>query len=158
MAERWVYYCCGQFDEVSNRFLAYPSFRNRIMGVQMYKFGIDGFLQWGYNFYYNCGSRRLINPYLTQSGDGWVQSGDPFSVYPAPAGEPLASLRLAVFHEAIQDREALKLCEALIGRDKVVALIDELAGEPLTFKQYPANPDYILTLRERVNALIAEAL
>jgi hypothetical protein len=45
-----------------------------------------------------------------------------------------------------------------VGRDKVVALIDELAGEPLTFKQYPANPDYILTLRERVNALIAEAL
>ncbi len=156
--ERWTYTCCGQMDEVSNRFIAYPSYRNRILGVQMYKFGIDGFLQWGYNFYYDCGSRHLVNPYLSQSGNGWVQSGDPFSVYPAPAGEPLASLRLAVFHEAIQDREALKLCESLVGREKVIALIDELAGEPITFKQYPTTPDYILTLRERVNALIAEAL
>jgi len=103
------------------------------------------------------GSRRLINPYLTQSGDGWVESGDAFSVYPGPMGQPLASPRLAVFHEAIQDIEALKLCESLVGREKVVALIDGLAGSPVTFSDYPKSAEYLLALREAINAMIAKA-
>ena len=156
IGERWTYYCCGQWNKVGNRFIAYPAFRNRILGVQLYKFHITGFLQWGYNFYYAMGSRRLINPYLTQSGDGWVESGDAFSVYPGPMGQPLASPRLAVFHEAIQDIEALKLCESLVGREQVVALIDELAGSPITFSDYPKSAEYLLALREAVNTMIAE--
>ncbi|MEG0578349.1 MAG: hypothetical protein RR490_00285, partial [Niameybacter sp.] len=28
----WTYYCCAQADQVSNRFMALPSFRNRIIG------------------------------------------------------------------------------------------------------------------------------
>ncbi len=154
--QRWAYYCCGQWDKVGNRFMAYPSFRNRILGVQLYKFNIVGFLQWGYNFYYAQFSRRLINPYTCQSGDHWVPAGDTFSVYPAPDGTPLESLRLDVFREAIEDVAALTLCEQLVGRETVVALIDELAGQPLTFADYPDNAAYILTLRERVNDLIAQ--
>lgn len=156
--ERWTYYCCSQFDKVANRFIAYPAFRNRILGVQLYKYRIDGFLQWGYNFYYSMGSRRLINPYLSQSGERQVPSGDTFSVYPGAAGQPVASTRLAVFHEAVQDIDALKLCESLVGRDKVVALIDSLAGRPVTFADYPKSADYLLRLRAEVNALIAKAI
>lgn len=156
--ERWAYYCCGQFDKVSNRFIVYPAFRNRILGVQLYKFNIDGFLQWAFNFYYSVGSRRLINPYLTQSADGQLPSGDPFSVYPGPMGMPLASPRLSVFHEAIQDIDALKLCESLVGRDKVISVIDELAGAPVTFAEYPHSADYLLALREKINSMIADAL
>lgn len=156
--ERWTYYCCGQWNKVANRFVAYPAFRNRIIGVQLYKYRMDGFLHWGYNFYYSKNSRRLINPYLTQSCDGQVQSGDPFSVYPGPMGQPLASTRLSVFYEAIQDMEALKLCESLVGREKVVALIDGLAGAPVTFSSYPKSAEYLIELRERVNSLITQAL
>ncbi|MBR5768092.1 MAG: DUF4091 domain-containing protein [Clostridia bacterium] len=153
--ERWAYYCCGQWNKVGNRFIAYPAFRNRILGVQLYKFGISGFLQWGYDFYYSMGSRRLINPYLTQSGDGQVPSGDAFSVYPGNGGEPLPSTRLYVFYEAIQDMSALALCEKVIGREKVIGLIDGLAGGAVTFDNYPKNPDYILELREKINGIIA---
>ncbi|MCL2707877.1 MAG: hypothetical protein FWF03_02045, partial [Defluviitaleaceae bacterium] len=32
--EKWVYYCCGQSNLVSNRFIALPSARSRILGVQ----------------------------------------------------------------------------------------------------------------------------
>ena len=154
--ERWTYYCCGQWDKVGNRFIAYPSFRNRILGVQLYKFGMFGFLHWGYNFYYTHGSRRLIDPYTCQSGEGWVESGDAFSVYPGSDGQPVESLRLAVFYEAIQDIDALKLAERLAGRDAVVRLIDETAGFPVTFSDYPMDASYLLTLRTKVNALIAE--
>lgn len=153
--ERWAYYCCGQWKKVSNRFIAYPSFRNRILGVQLYKYNIKGFLQWGYNFWYSQYSRRMINPYVSLSGDRWVPAGDTFSVYPAQDGTPLESVRLNVFREALQDVAALTLCEQVVGRGKVLALIDELAGAPITFAEYPASAEYILRLREQVNALIA---
>ena len=32
----WVYYCCGQGYQVSNRFFSMPSARNRIIGTQFY--------------------------------------------------------------------------------------------------------------------------
>lgn len=155
IGERWTYTCCVQWDRVGNRFLAYPSFRNRILGVQLYKFGIQGFLQWGYNYYYSMHSRRLINPFLTQSADGQVPCGDAFDVYPAPDGTPLESIRIAVFREAIADREALLLCEKIIGRDALVALIDRLAGMPLTFADYPDNDAFLLSLREEVNRILS---
>ncbi|MBO7275717.1 MAG: hypothetical protein J6V15_05020, partial [Clostridia bacterium] len=58
----WTYYCCGQGRNVSNRFIAMPSARTRVLGTQMFKYDIAGFLQWGYNFYYNQRSHELINP------------------------------------------------------------------------------------------------
>ena len=47
----WTYYCVSQSYEVSNRFMAMPSLRNRIYGLQLYKYRIAGILHWGYNFY-----------------------------------------------------------------------------------------------------------
>ena len=41
----WTYYCCGQRVNVSNRLIAMPSWRNRSIGMQMYKYDIVGFLQ-----------------------------------------------------------------------------------------------------------------
>ena len=58
----WVYYCSGQGKfNLSNRFIAMTSQRNRIMGIQLYKYNIKGFLQWGYNFYYSRLSTYMIN-------------------------------------------------------------------------------------------------
>jgi hypothetical protein len=84
----WTYYCCGQGNKVGNRFLAMPSYRNRILGVQLYKYDIKGFLQWGYNFYYSQHSMFEINPYITTSASFTYPSGDAFSVYPGK-NEPL---------------------------------------------------------------------
>lgn len=130
----WVYYCCGQHTDVSNRFLAMPSYRNRIIGLQMYKFGIPGFAQWGYNFYLSQLSFYEINPYTSTSSGGAFPSGDAFSVYPGKNG-PLPSLRALVFQEAMQDIEVCRLLEQQIGKEAVVALIEEEAGMEITFKQ-----------------------
>lgn len=53
MKERWTYYCCGPTVTYSNRFIHMPSSRNRIMGTQMYYYGVEGFLHWGFNFYFS---------------------------------------------------------------------------------------------------------
>lgn len=150
----WGYYCCGEGDRnLSNRFISMPSYRNRIIGIQLYKYGIKGFLHWGYNFYYSQYSTKLINPFITNDSDGGFPSGDAFSVYPGKNG-PLASLRLFVFYEALQDMRALKVLEDLIGKEEVVELIDR-CGE-ITFNDYPDSAEYIINLRQTVNDLIDE--
>ena len=47
----WGYYCVGQPQKVTNRFIVQPGYRTRVLGAQMYKYELAGFLQWGYNFY-----------------------------------------------------------------------------------------------------------
>lgn len=149
----WTYYCCMQREEVPNRFFAMPSARNRIIGAQLYKFNIVGFLQWGYNFYNSRRSFHTVNPYICSDADAQFPSGDPYSVYPGEDGTPWPSLRQLVFCEALQDLRALKLCESLYGRQYTMELL-EAGTTPITFFSYPKDADYLLNLRRRVNAAI----
>lgn len=152
----WTYYCCSQCEEVSNRFIAMPLSRTRMMGTQMWKYNIEGFLHWGYNYYNNQYSYGPVNPYLATDSDYFGQAGDSFSVYPGRKGTAMESVRLVAFHEAIQDNRALKLCESLIGKEKTLELLGD--GKDMTFRKYPREDDYLLEMRERVNKAIKEAL
>ena len=125
-----------------------------MLGLQLFKYDTPGFLQWGYNFYYDEFSTRLINPYRTTDGDRAFPAGDAFSVYPGENGECIESTRFVSFHEGIQDMRALELLSELIGKDEVKKLIDDVAGMNVTFIEYPANAYFIQTLRRRVNELI----
>ena len=158
VGELWTYYCCGQYKNVSNMFIAMPSARNRILAAQLFKYNIRGFLQWGYNFYYSQYSDHCINPFLTTDGDGFVPAGDTFQVYPGDNGEPVESIRMAVTCEAMQDLRAFEMLADLKGREYVVALIDEGLEKGITFADYPHGDTYVLQLRSKVNNAILDAL
>ena len=144
----WAYYCTSEAKDVSNRFMAMPSYRTRILGYQLYKYEIEGFLQWGYNFWFKELSVGVLNPYEDTTAGGAFQSGDAFVVYPLDEdGEVVCSLRLYVFHESLQDLCALKLLESLTDRQTVV----DMLGDIELFASYPRNNDYILGLREEIN-------
>ncbi len=149
----WAYYCCCQGNGVGNRFMAMPSYRNRILGLQIYKYGIGGFLQWGYNFYFSHRSFYPINPYVTTSGDKAFPSGDPFSVYPTQNGVT-PSLRAVIFKEALQDIELCRMLEEKIGKEKVVELIEKEAGMEITFKDYPRNSEFIPHLMDKIKSML----
>lgn len=151
--DQWGYYCCGQVYKVSNRFLAMPSYRNRILGLQLYKYDVKGFLQWGYNFYYSQLSKKKINPYVTTSAEKAFPSGDAFSVYPIN-NDVIPSLRALIFKEALEDIQICRALEKKIGRDKVIKMIDDAAGMNVTFKDYPRNSDYIPNLIEKMTRMI----
>ena len=71
----WVYYCCSQNVDVVNRFVSMPGARIRMIGSQMYKFDIRGFLHWGFNFW-NCRySVRAINPFNETCGEYFTPAG-----------------------------------------------------------------------------------
>jgi len=151
----WTYYCVGQNRLVSNRFMAMPSARNRIIGVQLYKFDIEGFLHWGYNFYNSRRSLEPINPYMVTDADSAFSAGDPFVVYPGRGLMPVESIRLMVFFHALQDLRALRLLEQMAGRAAVLELLEEEAAALITFACYPREASYIMGLREKVNCAIA---
>lgn len=155
--ELWTYYCCEQGkDNVSNRFFAMPSARNRILGAQLYKFNVKGFLHWGYNFYFLQYSKGLIDPYKVTDAGGAFYSGDSFAVYPAKDGTPYNSLRLNVLYDAFQDMLALKLLESKIGKEQTLAVLEKDLEKPITFSEYPHGAKWILETRERVNKKIME--
>ena len=157
LPERFVYYCCSQYIKVSNRFLGMPAYRNRIMGLQMYRWDMDGFLQWGFNYYNSRCSGYPINPYQTTSADLTFPSGDAFSVYPGKNG-PVLSMRSQVFYEGVQDMQVCQLLASYIGKDAVKELINREAGMDLQFDEYPRNADYILNLRQKMTEMIRGCL
>ncbi|WP_062108272.1 DUF4091 domain-containing protein [Bacillus niameyensis] len=152
----WAYYCCSQNVGVSNRFMAMPSARNRIIATQLFKFDIEGFLQWGYNFYNSQYSIEPINPYEVTDAKKAFPSGDAFLVYPGKNGEALPSIRSRVFFQAMQDLRALQWLEELKGKQFVLELIEK-KGE-ITFSEYPKESGYIFNMREEVNREIEKAL
>lgn len=146
----WTYYCCAQWNKVSNRYFSLPGARTRILGAQLFYHEIIGFLHWGFNFYNSQFSKEHINPYeITDAGNAFP-SGDPFLVYPGKDGKPVLSVRTILMLEAMQDMRALQLLESLAGREEAEKVLMEQT-EKLTFSEYPKEAAWLLTMRERVN-------
>ena len=155
----WAYYCSGQRNYcVSNRFFCNESLRTRIIGYQLYKFNIRGFLQWGYNFYYTQLSKGLVDPFKVTDAGGKFPSGDSFIVYPAPDGTPYHSLRLKVFYDGLQDMAALRTLEKLTDKKTCLDIIEKKGKYNLTFREYPHDNKWLLDTREEVNALIEKSI
>lgn len=150
----WAYYCCNEYrDRLSNRFFNMPSSRTRMIGVQLYKYGIKGFLHWGYNFWYSQKSLKAINPFQVTDADMAFPSGDAFLVYPGNEG-PISSIRLAVLREAMQDIRALQLLEELAGKQEALRFLEEGMNQPITFKHHEKSRGWIIEMRENLNQMI----
>ena len=154
----WVYYACGELEDYSNCYLAMPSWRTRSIGMQLYKYNVDGFLHWGFNYYNNRASGDGINPFMELSGEDWVPAGDCFVVYPDSDGTPLESIRLMSLEEAMQDVRALELAESLYSHDEVVKAIEDVLGEELTFRRCAHSGEEMLRVREVINEMIKKKI
>lgn len=136
--------------------MSMPSARNRIYGVQLYKYDIEGILHWGYNFYNSQYSLMKINPYVVTDAGGAFPSGDPFLVYPKWDGTPEESIRMMVLYHAMTDHRAMKLLESLTNKKYVMELIEGDLSVPITFETYPKSDMYLINLRNRINREIAK--
>lgn len=152
---RWTYYCCGDVNKVSNRMLAMPSERNRIIGMQLFRYKMEGFLHWGYNFWFNRLSQKLVNPFLCTDTEDTYPSGDAFLVYPGDKGQPLPSIHQLVFADGLQDMRAFELLASLTSFEETAELLDQMMGNAITFKEYPHDASLLLKVRQAVNKKIA---
>ena len=145
----WTYYCCGQGGKLSNRFFGMPLSTTRIIGFHLFKYGIEGFLQWGFNFYNSQYSLRSIDPFAVTDADSAFPSGDSFTVYPGKSGA-IESVRSEVFFQALQDMRALTLLCDRIGKKRTIAAVEADFGI-ITFFDYPRGTEKMLKLRKSVN-------
>lgn len=150
----WAYYCTCQAIKVPNRFMSMPSGRNRILGVLLYVENIEGFLQWGFNFYNSQFSLEHIDPFRVTDAGEVFPSGDAFLVYPAPDGTAWDSIRSEVLNDAMQDLRLLQLVEAKLGRPATLELVKEAAGMEMDFNEYPRDAAFFDRLREKLLAAL----
>ena len=146
----WTYYCGGGRAGVADRSISMPTARTRILGVQLYRYNIEGFLHWGYNFYNSCHSYGSMDPYAGPDCGYFTPSGDCFLVYPGTDGEAWESIRLNALREAMDDIRALRLYEEKFGRAAAEALLLEDTDGELTFTHYPTDSAYLIGLREKI--------
>ena len=139
----YCYYCCGPRGAFIQRLLDTPLPKIAMHGLLFYRWPFQGFLHWGYNYWYESQTRHLIDPFCEQDGlasdrGGWAY-GDTFQVYPGPDG-PIDSVRWEVVGESLQDYRLLQTLG--IDRD------DPLLAEIVSFEQFPKRRDWRLALRK----------
>ena len=61
---------------------------------------------------------------------------------------------MMVMEEALNDLRACRLLESLVGRERVLALLNEGLDEPLAFARYPHSAAWLLGRRAAVDAAI----
>ncbi len=150
----WVYYTCGTYyKNCTNRLISNTAARERVLGVQMYRYNAIGFLHWGYNYYYDTLTSGWYDPKANPCGYK-LYPGCSYLAYPLHDGAA-PSVREKLMAEAFDDCRALKLLEGYIGREAVLALCEETLGGPVNTVTIPEK-DALVVLRERVNALIRE--
>ncbi len=139
----WTYFCCGPRGRFLNRLLDTPLAKVRMAGWLFYRFGVGGFLHWGYNYWYKSQTQQLIDPFTVTDGlawPGWAY-GDTFQVYPGPDG-PLDSIRWEVFAESLQDYALLQT----LGVPRDGALLAPLRD----FDDFPKDGRWLLAARREL--------
>lgn len=146
----WLYYTCGTYAKLcTNRLITNTAARTRVLGLQMYNYKAAGFLQWGYNYYYDRMSEGWFDPKVDPDGYKLIP-GCSYLCYPESDGA-VPALREIHMREAFDDLRALKLLEKYIGREAVMALIS-VFGKPDNHLIPEKNALY--SLRETVNGII----
>ncbi|MBE6379672.1 MAG: DUF4091 domain-containing protein [Lentisphaerae bacterium] len=156
LPERWTYYCVSQWEKVPNQFAHFPSARLRIIGVLAYVYDLDGFLHWGYNFWFGQLSSFRVDPYSDICSGRGFPPGDAFKVYPGKNGIPEDSIRHELFYDALQDLAALQLLEAQTSRDETLEFIKQAWNDrSMTMEDYPREAGWLLEFRQKLNQRLA---
>ena len=156
VTERWVYYAGAWQDGAPGRQLGMPSLRNRVLGILLYVYGCEGFLEWGYNFWFSQFNRTWdVNMWQDTNCGRCFRSGGAHLVYPGPDG-PVDSLRHEVIAEGFQDEMALRLLESKTSREEVLKFLDEETGFRISVRNYPRSEKWLLDLRMKINRKLAQ--
>jgi hypothetical protein len=148
----WVYYCTGPRGPWLNRFFDTPLPKIRMNGWLFYRLGAQGFLHWGYNYWYvmdlsfNKDTQVLVDPFTdaaagTTAGGAGEPYGDSFVVYPSAKG-PIDSIRWEVFSESLQDYAILQAAGIKPG--------DPMLGDIKNYAEFPKTEKWINDALKRI--------
>lgn len=130
--EVWFYTCVFPQGEYANRFIELPLIKTRLLHWINYRYGITGYLHWGYNWWteedpFKKVTREHGGPPFLPAGDAWI-------VYPGKNG-PLDSIRFEAMRDGIADYELL--CK--LGEKDPEAAKTLVARHVLDFDKYETD-------------------
>ena len=150
----WAYSCCVQGSNyLSNRFIAMPGERTRVIGLQLFLNNCVGFLHWGYNFYNTQNSDEPIDPYAVNDACGAFPSGDSFIVYPGAEG-PIDSVRHELTAAAWRDLALMQRLAEKVGRPTAEKLLTD-NGFGKNFTEYPHDSTALRNIRDTALRMLA---
>jgi hypothetical protein len=139
--EVFWYTCVGPRAPFANVYNDHPLTAIRALWWQAWKYGVGGFEYWWFNYWRpNQELSRGPEPWPIGNRSAWNSrsydwaNGDGLLVYPGPNGHPLASLRLSVARDAIEDWETLFLLQRAVEKagqgsePELAELIEEATG------------------------------
>jgi hypothetical protein len=173
--ELWSYVCLAPQGQYPNRFLDYPSIRNRMIFWLSWTLGLKGFLHWGYSWWTNWSGVPAdidISPWTDATGGSIycadrtpLPAGDPHIVYPGK-NSICSSIRWEVIRKGIEDYEYLYMLDRAVSdtrRKKPGRLLSsaqrlleraktEVAPDPLN---HTRDDHLLLSAREEAGQLLA---
>jgi len=119
--ELWFYTCWKPQGEYANRLIEEPLIKTRLLPWISFKYGITGYLHWGYDYWaYNPSDATKSNLFVhdySPGGDAWI-------TYPGKNGDLLDSRRNESMRDGIADNELLCMLE-----DRDPAAARKIVGE-----------------------------
>jgi hypothetical protein len=147
--EVWFYTCVFPQGEYANRFIEQPLFKTRVLHWINFRYGITGYLHWGYNQW------TRENPFekttRPHGGPPYLPAGDPWIVYPGQEG-PLDSIRHEAMRDGIADYELLSM---LSDRDPAAAR-RLVSKHVLDFDRYDGNIETFRSTRRELLTLLSK--
>lgn len=165
MGERlWMYTVWGR----PGIMIEFPATDHRLMFWECWKYGAEGFLYWGTTHWaYNLEGEdrwpeRPWTTYNSQPG----HNGCGYLIYPGPDATPLASTRLYVVRDGIEDYEYLHLLRTLADakrgqlpdalRERVEQVLAIDPAVVTDHKTFTDDPELVLETRRGIAGLILE--
>lgn len=108
--ELWIYTCALPGGNYCNRLLDIPLIKTRLLHWGNSKYGLNGYLHWGFNCYRENQDPFLhTSPFFTATRfESFLPPGDTHLVYPGKNG-PLSSIRLEQMRAGVEDYELLEM-------------------------------------------------
>lgn len=153
--EIWMY-VSGPSGPYPNIAIDFPSIDARIIPWMCWKHNIKGFLYWCVNF-------TRVNPFEDAMNTDWQQNGNGLLYYPGENG-PVASLRLELIRDGIEDYEYLYLLKKLYeeiptqgidkNKKKEIENLLSLKSFVNSLSDYQKEPQALYKMRERIAEMI----
>lgn len=105
--EVWFYTCLAPQGNFANRFIRLPLIKTRLLHWINFRYGITGYLHWGFNQWHNIHPFEETTGINMESGNV-LPGGDSYIVYPG-YGKLYSSVRLETMRDGIDDYQLLKM-------------------------------------------------
>lgn len=146
--EVWFYTSMNPQGNYANRFIELPLIKTRILQWINFRYGITGYLHWGFNQWHHDPHPFEETTDQNSEGGGILPAGDAYIVYPG-YGKLYSSIRLEAMRDGIDDYELLKM----LARKYPGKAMDICKKEIFNFTTYDCD---IQSFREKIKQMLED--